>query len=221
MEMTEPKINMTMQETADEQSTLLATLPSKTAIRRNMKKQMALFRQDAHSIRDKETRNQIFRIIRSSMAVMDHDYDQQELSEIAQRDIEFVRWAVNVELAGDKDSAPVQPRHRVKKPKSEIADRKKKERARWRAQKRSLLSEIRRSFKKKMAQYTEQATQIPDEKLRSVLLNLMKSFIREVNEYRNCGDLLEFVESSTDTIKMGIGTGLYGHRWRSSEPRTQ
>src|SRR3981081_3039875 len=59
MEMTEPKINMTMQETADEQSTLLATLPSKTAIRRNLKKQLALFRQDAHSIRDKETRNQI------------------------------------------------------------------------------------------------------------------------------------------------------------------
>jgi hypothetical protein len=68
-----------------------------------------------------------------------------------------------------------------------------------------------------MAGYAEEVVQIPDEKLRSDLLNLIGSFVRALQEYRDWDQLLEFVQSSIDTLRIGIASGLYGHR----DPRTQ
>src|ERR1700730_5780163 len=132
MQKPELKSVIAAQGTEDHQPTLQLNLLSKSAIRRNCNKQMALLKHEARLISDKDIRGQIFKIIRSSLAVIGDDYDQEELLEIAQTQIEFVRWAVSVELAGNKDSPSRQhAKDETKnlKSNSDIAARKKKNKA--------------------------------------------------------------------------------------------
>jgi hypothetical protein len=94
---------------------------------------------------------------------------------------------------------------------SEIVARKKKIKAQMRAQLRSLISQLKKSFREKMAELAEQAAQIEDEILRTDLLDLKDSFLRQLKEYRDWDELLEFVESSTDMLRTSVAVGLYGH----------
>jgi hypothetical protein len=220
MEKPESKSDIVAQGTEDQQSTLAFDLPSKSAIRQDCKKQMALLRQEARLIGDEESRKQILKIIRSSLAVIDDDYDQKKLFEIAQERIASVRGAVSVELARNKVN-PSMPQVKIKRKNlkfsSEIVERTKKVKAQMRAQLRSLISQLKKSFREKMAELAEQAAQIENETHRTDLLDLKDSFLRDLREYRDWDELLEFVESSTDMLRTSVAVGLYGH----FDPRTK
>lgn len=97
------------------------------------------------------------------------------------------------------------------------AARRERDKARVRALLRPLIPQLKKQFREKMAEMAKQAAQIENEKLRTDLLNLIKSFLRALGGYRQWDELFEFVESSTETMRMGIAMGLYGH-W---DPRTQ
>ena len=190
--------------------------PSKSAIRQNCKRQMRQLRQEARLISDKETRTQISRIIRSSLVAIDEDYELEELFEMAESQLDFVRWAVSSELA----SNPVQQRsEKPKKPRthSAISMERKKQRSALQAQSRTLISAAKTSFKKQMGEFAKQASLIENEKLRTDILKLIGSLVGSLRQYRKWDELFEFVESNTDIVGIGIAIGLYG----LGDPRTQ
>jgi hypothetical protein len=80
-----------------------------------------------------------------------------------------------------------------------------------RAQLRPLIPQLKKSFRRKMAELAEQAAQIENATLRTELLDLKDSFLRDLTEYRDLDELFEFVESSTDMLRTSIAVGLYGY----------
>src|SRR5205814_314596 len=75
---------------------------------------------------------------------------------------------------------------------------RQKQRSALQAQSRSLISAAKTRFKKQMAEFAKQASLIENEKLRTDILNLIRSIVRSLPGYRNWDDLSKFVESSTD-----------------------
>jgi len=82
---------------------------------------------------------------------------------------------------------------------------------------RPLVQMLKQAFRTKMAEFAKQASQIEDEKFRTTILNLIGSLVRSLPEYRRWDELFEFVESYTDTVRIGISSALYGPR----DARTQ
>jgi hypothetical protein len=78
-------------------------------------------------------------------------------------------------------------------------------------------AEIKKKFKEQMAQFATDAASIENEELRGNLSRCIEATLRALPDYRDLHDLLEFVQSSTDTLRMGLARGLNGHR----DPRTQ
>lgn len=78
-------------------------------------------------------------------------------------------------------------------------------------------AEIKKKFKEQMAQFATDAASIESEELRGNLSRCIEATLRALPDYGDLHDLLEFVQSSTDTLRMGLATGLYG----LLDPRTQ
>lgn len=73
------------------------------------------------------------------------------------------------------------------------------------------ISEIKKNFRKQMVIMSTEIVQIESEELRNDLLKCIEVNLRALNDYKNLNQLLDFVESNIDSLKMGIAIGLYGH----------
>ena len=78
------------------------------------------------------------------------------------------------------------------------------------------MSEIKKDFRKKMAEMSKEIMLIADEKTRASLLENVESSLMCLKEIRDHDQLIDMVCSDIDFLRMHIAIGLYG----LMDPRT-
>ncbi|MBR0783935.1 hypothetical protein [Bradyrhizobium iriomotense] len=80
-------------------------------------------------------------------------------------------------------------------------------------------TDIRRSFRKRLKELREQASDIAEEDRKEALLDMIDTAILCFAEtrFKSAGDMIDYVISETDQIRIAISTSLYG----MLDPQTQ
>jgi len=79
------------------------------------------------------------------------------------------------------------------------------------------MSEVRKNFRKKMAEMSKEILQIENEKTRASLLENVDASLMCLKEIRDYDQLVDMVCSDIDFLRIHIAIGLYG----LMDPRTQ